>query len=202
MGNLANVKVNDVHCSPRVHKSSCFIIEDKQVGQGWFSFCKSMLIVLNYLLLHAATNVFQKDLLHDFPRDRRKADRLMILWLLWTILKMGATFAFLQAPVTCPNFLDFSETMVISLARTFTTIGCTPSGIMDLHGTSCLKESLTHCSSTADSSLPWTLLLKTEARESLVKTEANKALSILVLSVTKSSIPSSNRTHFPWSALY
>lgn len=114
-GNLANVKVNYVHYSPYVHKSSCFIIEANRPGQGWFRFCKFMLTVLNYLLLHAARNVFQKDLIHGFPKDRRKDDPLSFL-VFWTILKMRVTFAFVQIPVTYPSFLDLSEIVVISLA--------------------------------------------------------------------------------------
>lgn len=36
-----------------------FITESKQVGHGWFTFCKSMLIVLNYLLFQAARICFK-----------------------------------------------------------------------------------------------------------------------------------------------
>lgn len=69
------------------------------------------------------SEMFQKDVLHDFPRDRRETDKLTVLCLFWTILKMVATFTFLEASLIFPNFLDLSEIIGRSLARILFTTG-------------------------------------------------------------------------------
>lgn len=46
----AEVKLDNIHCSPLTDPSSHAIVEDCQIGQAWFSLGESMLTVPNYLL--------------------------------------------------------------------------------------------------------------------------------------------------------
>ena len=72
---LAKVKVNDIHCSPLVHKTSHLNTEASQVGQAWVFPGNSMLAVTNhFLLFYVSRNIFQEELLYDFPRDQSVLD--------------------------------------------------------------------------------------------------------------------------------
>lgn len=122
-----------------------FIIESKQVGHGWFSFRKSMLTVINYLLFQAARMCFKGICYVVFQGTKEKMTSFSLNFS--DSFKDGCNICL--SPGTCdlPQF-PWLLGSVISLARTFTTIRCTPSGIMGLYGTSRLKEFLTQTLST------------------------------------------------------
>lgn len=74
---LDKVEVNNNHCSPLGHTAAHSIIEVNQVDQMKFTLGKSVLGLLSHiLLLHVPS--FEKDLLHNPPRDRWWADESIV----------------------------------------------------------------------------------------------------------------------------
>lgn len=65
---LDKVKVKNNHCCPLGHTATHLIIEVDQVGQMEFVLGRSVLGALSHILLHVPS--FEKDLLHNPPRDR------------------------------------------------------------------------------------------------------------------------------------
>lgn len=63
--NLAEVKVDNVHCSPFIDPSSHAVVEDCQTGQAWFTLGKSMLTIPDYLLFFCI-QIYKKTLWRVF----------------------------------------------------------------------------------------------------------------------------------------
>lgn len=83
---LAKVKVSEILCSPQFHHS-------------WHSGWPDMIYPLpsHLLLPHVPRNVFQEDLVHDFPKCQSKTDQLGVSQIIhWTFLNMVTKFVFLQ----------------------------------------------------------------------------------------------------------
>lgn len=158
-------------------------------------FGKPMLTLLSHLLLHMVRS-FSKGLGVRFSkgqkRSRQAYNSLPFFFFFFTILSMVAPFAFLKASLISISFLIFQRRQLSTLARL-----SLPSRIFHQVTWTCMGQFL--------SEKPWpdphapliVLLLELFPKHrGLVKAEANKALSIPALSVTKSSTPFSNRLHF------
>lgn len=74
---LAKVKVNGIHLSSLIHKSSNLITEGQQAGDlPWFIHGKSMLTASSHhYLLCVPRNVLQEESLHDFLREKSEANQ-------------------------------------------------------------------------------------------------------------------------------
>lgn len=83
------------------------ITESKEVGHGWFTFCKSMLIVLNYLLFQAARICFKGTYYMVFQGPEKKITSFSLDF--EDCFKDGCNIRLSPVPVTCPNFLDFLD---------------------------------------------------------------------------------------------
>ena len=58
---LAEVEVDNIHCSPLIHPASYAIVESYQIGQAWFPLGESMLTTPdNLLFLHLLNDDIQK----------------------------------------------------------------------------------------------------------------------------------------------
>lgn len=156
-----------------------------------------MLIVFNYLLFQAARMCSKGTCYTVFQGPEEKITSFSLDF--EDCFKDGCNICL--SPGTC-NLPQFPWLLgsVISFAKIFTPIRCTPSGIMSWYGTSCLKEFLTQTLPTVGRYPPWTLSLKTEPWKNLMKIEVNKALSISVISGTKSSTPFNNKI-FPFVSI-
>ena len=67
---LAKDKVNDMHCSSFIYRSSYCITEGNQVGEARFTLGKCMLAVPSHLLLPVPRKVFQEDRITESQNGR------------------------------------------------------------------------------------------------------------------------------------
>ena len=59
---LAEVKVDNIHCSPFIYPASHAMVESYQIGQAWFPFGESMLTTRdNLLFLHLLDDDIQNE---------------------------------------------------------------------------------------------------------------------------------------------
>ena len=87
MGNrvesLAEVQVDNIHCSPLIHPANHAITEIYQIGQAWFVLGESILTSPdNLLFLHLLNDDLQNELFHHLSRDGGKADSPVVPWVL------------------------------------------------------------------------------------------------------------------------
>ena len=67
---FAKVKVNDICCSPLLHRLSYLIIKSSRVRQAEFALCKPLLPVPSHLLVFQTPgHGIQEDLLLNPPAD-------------------------------------------------------------------------------------------------------------------------------------
>lgn len=96
-----------------VHQANHFVLESCQVGQMWFPFHESLLIISSHLLVfHMCRDGFEDYFLHHFPRDWGEADQpvppsswffrnhLMLLLVLETCLQQNKTESNLLLSIT------------------------------------------------------------------------------------------------------
>ena len=80
---LAEVEVDNIHCSPLIYPASHAIVESYQIGQAWFPLGESMLTTHhNLLFLHYFNDDIQNELLPHFSRDGGEADHPVVSWVL------------------------------------------------------------------------------------------------------------------------
>ena len=81
---LAEVKVDNIHCSSFIYPASHAIVESYQIGQAWFPLGESVLTTPNNLLfLHLLDDDdLQDKLLHHLSQDGGEADRPVVPWVL------------------------------------------------------------------------------------------------------------------------
>lgn len=72
---LTYIKVNEIHCSSLIQQFSHFTIESNQASHEWFTFDKSMPIVLNHFLL-VPRNAFQEHACPYFPKEKKEGSQL------------------------------------------------------------------------------------------------------------------------------
>ena len=76
---LAEVEIDNIHCSPLIYPASHVIAESYQIGQAWFPLGESMLTTpYNLLFLHLLDDDLQDELLHHLSRDGCEADRPVV----------------------------------------------------------------------------------------------------------------------------
>ena len=67
---LAEVEVDNIHCSPLIYSAGHPIIEGHQIGQAWFPLGESMLTTPdNLFFLHLFRDDIQNELFHHLSRD-------------------------------------------------------------------------------------------------------------------------------------
>jgi len=103
---LAEVKVDNIHCSPLIYPASHAIVESYQIGQASFPLGESMLTTPdNLLFLHLLNDDLQNELPHHLSWDGGEADRPVISWVLLLALFEGWSdigFSLVLGHLFCP----------------------------------------------------------------------------------------------------
>ncbi|PKU37366.1 zinc finger rna-binding hypothetical protein [Limosa lapponica baueri] len=115
---LAEVKVDDICCSPLIQPSSYNITEGYQIGQARFTLGKSMLTTSNnFLFFNMFGDDFQNKSLHYLPKDRGEANWPVVSWVLhlalfedWSDICLPPVLSGARGPVahtsTCTSRID------------------------------------------------------------------------------------------------
>ena len=152
--NLAREKINKIYYYPLIHQASQFTVEGYQVGQAWLSLCNNLCwLLLITLSVRCPAMVSRKICSITFPGTELRLTSLSLPRSSFLpFLKTGVMFAFFQSSKISLDHHDLSKTMKNDLPVTPTsslsTLGCIPSGPMDLCTSSLFKCSLTWSSST------------------------------------------------------
>lgn len=102
----SKVGVRNTYCFPVIHLVIHLIVKGYQVGQAWFTFCKSMLTTPNHLLVFMCLEMLSRRIVESSSRDQHETDQPVFLWIpLFTLLEVSALF---QSSGTSPNHCDCS----------------------------------------------------------------------------------------------
>lgn len=122
---------------------------DLQGQSGWSDMIYLLVSYADWVLhLQVFRNMFQEDLLYNFPGDQGEAGwplAPLISWLFWRQTFQHSSFS------SCWGLHDFSNMMESALARTtwqsvnsLIIFACRRSGLVDLSGSSHLRQSWTY----------------------------------------------------------
>ena len=85
---LAEVKVDNIHCSPSIFSASDATIEGREVDQAQFPLGESMLTTPDDpLLFQLLEDGFQNKLFHHLSRNRFEANWPVVSWILLTLFE-------------------------------------------------------------------------------------------------------------------